>query len=552
MSTINSLGSYESLFDDDDGTLGGICFDIDDASPQQRQQASSSNNGHTSWCKSSASSCCSLCRLPVVSEAGEDESNVLFPGLSSNDASLISGRPRNVTNNHGLVSLSRAAAAAAAASPSGQVTSSSRLQALYSCGNNKFGNNCCDGNNQGSQVVPIKSISIPRSCFSRKPYATKSLSSSTTTGIDYLSSESSLPDDALSHIINFLDVKSLVNLRGCSKKLYLAVSKDTAGWVEHCHRLWSKKANVCSAARSLLLKDEVAADADTSVKNTAMEAYKLALKDSSRGEILHDEICYDAHPTSKGIIWSFRFKESAGRDWTSWDPWWNHEDSARKLVFLADGSIMQVYPQASQGSETRVVHGTKLYHVFSERTVRNGDGVEVPAPRIEMKWRFVRRPLDMPEREEGAYVRITVGGRDVPTYVCRRSPNGNWGFVLESCWGVYASFEFAPKSRPTSILDHHRRGRLRRTRDGGQWVDVDESDGEDSVEGEDEEDQRERMRNVRRRIDLFVEESAMTQTGYSQWREALLYNIGAVTLPEGIGNPSDEFDNAWQNAMLMR
>ena len=73
-----------------------------------------------------------------------------------------------------------------------------------------------------------------------------------------------------------------------------------------------------------------------------------------------------------------------------------------------------------------------------------------------------------------------------------------------------------------------------------------------SDSGDDGEFERERMRNVRRRIDLLVEESSMTQDGYSQWREVLLYSIGAVTLPEGNGDATGEFDNAWRNALMMR
>jgi hypothetical protein len=61
------------------------------------------------------------------------------------------------------------------------------------------------------------------------------------------------------------------------------------------------------------------------------------------------------------------------------------------------------------------------------------NGTEVPAPLIEMKWRFVTHPLDLPDWPEGAYVRITADGRDVPTYVVHQLPNGNWGFILESC-----------------------------------------------------------------------------------------------------------------------
>ncbi len=65
--------------------------------------------------------------------------------------------------------------------------------------------------------------------------------------------------------------------------------------------------------------------------------------------------------------------------------------------------------------------------------------------------------------------------------------------------------------------------------------------------GDDGELELEHMRHMCRRIDLLLEESAMTQNGYSQWREALPYNIGAVTLPEGNGSEADEINNAWQN-----
>ena len=158
-----------------------------------------------------------------------------------------------------------------------------------------------------------------------------------------------------------------------------------------------------------------------------------------------------------------------------------------------------------------------------------------------MKWRFVEASMDLPRRPDGAYVRITVGGRDVPTYVVRRSPNGNWGFIMESCWGLYASFQLAPQHQPQ---EESGRRALRRTRNGTRWVHVD---------GENETTEEDNTRNVRRRLDpsLGVEESAMTVTGVSQWREALLYNIGAVTLPEG-NNALNQFDTAWQNALLLR
>jgi len=373
---------------------------------------------------------------------------------------------------------------------------------------------------------------------------------------DYLST-GFLPDDALCDIVQFLGVSSLVRLRECNRKLRDVASHNSAGWKKHCTSLWSSKANICSTARELLDESDKANNIKEESKHAAMEAYKLAFTDAAtRNEISMEEICFDGSPNKEqGIIWSFRFKESAGRDWTSWDPWWNRRE-ARKLVFLRDGTIMQVYPKGVEGSQTYQIGNTTLYEVFSERTLQQ-DGNYVPAPRIELKWRFVKRPLDLASRPLGAYVRISVGGRDVPTYVVRRSPNGNWGFILESCWGVYASYELAPQTVTSLYSGRNRRRRLRRTRNGSRWVDVEDSDNEggvdeDSGHEDSDEVERERMRNVRRRIDLFVEESSMTQDGYSQWREALLYNIGAVTLPEGNEDASGEFDIAWQNAMMMR
>ena len=80
-------------------------------------------------------------------------------------------------------------------------------------------------------------------------------------------------------------------------------------------------------------------------------------------------------------------------------------------------------------------------------------------------------------------MRITVGGRDVPTYVVRRSPTGNWGFIMESCWGLYESFELATQRQDVESDGSQPLGRsaLRRTRNGTRWVHVDEEDG-DNIE----------------------------------------------------------------------
>ena len=346
---------------------------------------------------------------------------------------------------------------------------------------------------------------------------------STMSTADY--SITNLPDDILCIVLKFLDVKSLLRMRECNTKLCSAASSNSAGWRNHCGSLWSKKVNVCSRAKSLLALS--VHPRSISLKKgaaMAMEAFKTSVVDAAtRKEISLEELCYDESPLKGGPTWSFRFKESAGIEWTSWDPWWNNQQ-ARKLVFLRDGSILQVQPQGKT-APCQIRNGIPLYDVFSERLVHRDDGVDVIPPRIELKWRFVKRPLDLPARPECAYLRVTICGRDLPTYVVRRSPNGNWGFILENCWGIYASFDLDPRRSVSSYISSRRR---RRTRNGTRRANVDGSYGDDP----DQNSRDDQARNVRQRTDAFEEESAMVVTGRLQWREALLYNIGTVVLPE--------------------
>jgi hypothetical protein len=202
---------------------------------------------------------------------------------------------------------------------------------------------------------------------------------------------------------------------------------------------------------------------------------------------------------------------------------------------------------------------------------------------MTMTWRFLTRPMDLPTRETGSYVRFSVGGRDVPTYSVRRSPTGNWGFVMESCWGIYASFELpaiqmqtmeadgtvtvntaanASNNNNNSNSGHHHRGamrqertrrRLRRTEDGAVWVDEPEDEQEEDVNapiinnsGPDAGGGGANARE-RARIDgeaSLRDDASLLITNEIQWREAFLYNVGARVLPEG-DEAADEFDRAW-------
>ena len=117
---------------------------------------------------------------------------------------------------------------------------------------------------------------------------------------------------------------------------------------------------------------------------------------------------------------------------------------------------------------------------------------------------------------------------------------------MESCWGLYASFELGARNERAALEGPAGRRALRRTRNGSLWVNVEDEANDNAAE------EAANTRNVRRRPNpnMLIEDSTMTVTGVSQWREALLYNIGAVTLPEG--SALNQFDAAWQNAMLLR
>ncbi|CAM9537183.1 unnamed protein product [Sphacelaria rigidula] len=72
----------------------------------------------------------------------------------------------------------------------------------------------------------------------------------------------------------------------------------------------------------------------------------------------------------------------------------------------------------------------------------------------DMSWRFVPR-TGLRTGPSGSFLRVSIGGREVPTYIVSRHPS-NWGFLLESCWTLYTSWEMPPKDGPgsdRSLLD---------------------------------------------------------------------------------------------------
>jgi len=245
-----------------------------------------------------------------------------------------------------------------------------------------------------------------------------------------------LPEEVLYRITNHLDAPSLLRLRLVNAYYARFASRNEAGWERLCERIWSYKVHVCPTASAL--------------REDRLSAYRMSHADAASRNYMHlHELLYD--PDSRtGTVWYFRFKESAGADWTQMDPWWQGRQ-ARQLVFLPDGTCRQYDPVTKRVGNVRFgsaddddrdgVHDGDHEDgdgdgdaAANQNHPEEGDGAvsrsSVTAP---MSWRLLTRPMDLPTRHLGSYLRITVGGRDVPTYAVRRSPTGNWGFLLESC-----------------------------------------------------------------------------------------------------------------------
>jgi hypothetical protein len=56
-------------------------------------------------------------------------------------------------------------------------------------------------------------------------------------------------------------------------------------------------------------------------------------------------------------------------------------------------------------------------------------------------------------RPEGGFVRVFIHGVAVPTNVVTRT--SNWGFALQSCWTLYASFPIPPPGDCPELMDEN-------------------------------------------------------------------------------------------------
>ena len=370
------------------------------------------------------------------------------------------------------------------------------------------------------------------------------------------------------NITSFLDAGSLLKVRCLNRKWSELAVQNDAGWTTLCAKhLWPTKVHVCREAKQLLATN-------------AMEAYKLSLRDARQRQYpTLEEVTYDLE-SKTGTVWSVRFKENAGEDWTRWDPWYQHKP-CRKMVLLRDGTV-KMFLQRTSSNTTREQNSERdnnplnpLHRLMElrdptwggedgqeeeeeeSRGGRNNNGnrdddLIVGNTPVPMRWRFITQPLDFPVRNEGSYIRFSVFGRDVPTYVSRRSPTGNWGFVFESCWGVWASFDLPPKPRrrqspPRPLADQTTWGQVTtrsrsRAANRSLWS-LNVIGGANDDNGDSDE---EMMSTVNNNEDgdiddndhapggrLLVDEDTFEVGPEDQWREAFLYNFGLDRLPEG-------------------
>ena len=275
-----------------------------------------------------------------------------------------------------------------------------------------------------------------------------------------------LGDHALYHVLTWCSVRTLGEVAACARALR-AAADGAPLWADLCDRLWADKSYVPESFRAL--------------RATAPKrAYRESLADAARTRVTRAELC--------AIEWHFRFKEQAGEAWCGIDPYWAGL-RANTFRFEPGGAVRQT------GSGWDDADG-------------GADGAPAGARRrldARLRWRL-----------GGAGVRLSVDGRPVPTYVASR--HRDWGWVLQSCWAVYASVAL-PRPGVDPALDDEGLGVtvasqweeavLYNHRAGGDFDDEDgdedsDGDGDDRGEGDGEDGEGGARAAARSRRDIVV------------------------------------------------
>jgi hypothetical protein len=209
---------------------------------------------------------------------------------------------------------------------------------------------------------------------------------------------------ALAAVLSNLGAEDLGRVCCVCRTLRLAASSPPL-WSALCASEWAAKTYVAPGAREAL-------DAG----GDAYAAFRLARADAARCALT------DAELTS--LPWRFRFKAEAGPEWVARDPYWRSGGgAASRVAFFADGRLRRTPPPSEQ---------------------ERGQQQQPPWPDATITWRWARFGAGRSGgATRGALLRCCVEGAPVPTYAVRRHP-AHWGWLMESCWGLYTSFEPPP------------------------------------------------------------------------------------------------------------
>ncbi|CBN74588.1 conserved unknown protein [Ectocarpus siliculosus] len=258
----------------------------------------------------------------------------------------------------------------------------------------------------------------------------------------------------------FLDARDIGACGAANRFLHKAAG-DEGVWRAARDRLWEGKVFVPESSRAMRAK----------------EGYIASLRDSKRTWLHAEELT--------SFSWWFRFKQQAGEAWTAQDPWYRNEKGCTSEPASSAGRGPTLPPRwgKTTGERWRVLpwrpcgagaegglqarpHGSaSRRHVAAPREDESAfQGVEKNedddggggcfAAKANISWRFVGR-TGRRTGPTGSFLRVSIGGREVPTYIVSRH-RSNWGFLLESCWTVYTSWEMPPREGPDcdqSLLD---------------------------------------------------------------------------------------------------
>ena len=192
---------------------------------------------------------------------------------------------------------------------------------------------------------------------------------------------------------------------GRVNKFYKEICASDDLWAAECSAFWADKVFVPAKCKSLAAAGQ------------HQKAFGEAIRDSKRTWITAEELC--------SLEWHGRMKEAAGEHFTDTDPWWTGEGSKPPSRFHMDGTTTRGTAGTSGGSPSQTHSG---------------------------EWRFVRSTCGR-TGPTGSFVRMKHRGlgRETPTKIVYR--HKNWGWVLDGCWSVSASFPLPPKGQDASLED---------------------------------------------------------------------------------------------------